>query len=110
MRTKALLTLVMGAVLASGLGPAHADEAHDLAKKLNNPISDLGSVPFQFNWEFGEGPDEDTWHVLNIQPVVPFHLSESTNMIARLIMPTINTPGNTISGDMVFSLFFSTRH
>jgi hypothetical protein len=100
----------MGAVLASGLGPAHADEAHDLAKKLNNPISDLVSVPFQFNWEFGEGPDEDTWHVLNIQPVVPFHLSESTNMIARLIMPTINTPGNTISGDMVFSLFFSPAH
>src|SRR5262249_4153420 len=83
------------------------DEAHELAKKLNNPISDLVSVPFQFNWEFGNGPNDDMHHVANLQPVVPFHITEHTNLIARLIMPTISTPQSTVAGDMTFSLFFS---
>src|SRR5262245_64557296 len=79
----------------------------ELAKKLSNPVSDLVSVPFQFNWEFGNGPGEDTWEVTNLQPVVPFRITEHTHMIARLIVPTISMPGETVDGDMVFSLFFS---
>ena len=31
--------------------PAAGGESAELAKKLSNPISDLVSVPFQFNWE-----------------------------------------------------------
>jgi len=103
-----------GRILALGLlgtfafaPPATAEDAEELAKKLSNPISNLVSVPVQFNWEFGIGPDEDTWHVQNLQPVVPFKITDKTNMIARLIMPSVNTPGNTFAGDMVFSLFFS---
>ena len=37
--------------------PAPAeDEQADLAKKLNNPISNLISVPFQNNWDYNIGP------------------------------------------------------
>ena len=100
-------SLVACAVLASCAAPARSEDAQELAKKLSNPVSDLVSVPLQFNWEFGHGPDEDTWQITNLQPVVPFQITANTNMIARLIMPTVNTPGNTVEGDMTGSLFFS---
>jgi hypothetical protein len=95
-------------MLAAPRVAAAADEtAEALAKKLNNPVAGMVSVPLQFNWEFGNGPDEDTHHVQNFQPVVPFAITDNTNMIARLIMPSVNTPGSSVAGDMVFSLFFS---
>lgn len=97
-------------VLVSCATPARSEDAQELAKKLNNPISDLVSVPLQFNWEFGHGPADDMWQITNLQPVVPFAITPNTNMIARLIMPTINTPGETIEGDMTGSLFFSPAH
>jgi len=34
---------------------APPEQAEDIAKKLSNPVSDLVSVPFQFNWE-GHSP------------------------------------------------------
>lgn len=104
MRLKILVITLASAALAA---PALAQDAQELSKKLNNPISDLVSVPFQFNWEFGYGPNDDMHHILNLQPVVPFRIREHTNMIARLIAPTVSVPGATVAGDMTFSLFFS---
>lgn len=107
--TRLACVLALGMLGSALAWPAAAQEAEDLAKKLNNPISDLVSVPLQFNWEFGIGPDDDTWHVQNLQPVVPFRITDRTNLIGRLIMPSINSPGSTTAGDMVFSMFFSPR-
>src|SRR5262245_11316 len=39
-------------------------DSAELAKKLSNPISDLVSVPFQFNWEQNVGPKDQTRFVL----------------------------------------------
>ena len=50
-------------------------EDEDLAKKSQNPIADLVSVPFQSNTNFNAGPFDRTQEVLNIQPVVPLHIS-----------------------------------
>ena len=72
--------------------PAADDESEQLAKKLSNPISDLVSIPFQFNFRQKVGPLELTQFVLNIQPVIPFRLTENLNMIARVIMPLIGQP------------------
>ena len=67
-------------------------DAEDLAKKLSNPISDLVSVPFQFNWEQGVGPDDQTRFILNVQPVIPFKVGEETNLVMRVIVPFVSQP------------------
>jgi hypothetical protein len=83
--------------------PAEADGAA-LAKKLSNPISDLVSVPFQFNWEQGVGPDDDTRFVLNVQPVMPFTLTKNVNLIARVIVPLVSQPALVEGGAPTFGV------
>ena len=99
----------------AGAPPAAHDSA-DLAKKLANPVSDLVSVPFQFNWEQNVGPHEDTRFILNVQPVMPFSLTEKLNLIARVIVPLVSQPALSESGaptfgvsDILTSFFFSPK-
>lgn len=67
---------------------ASDDGGHDLAMKLQNPVADLISVPFQFNWDSGLGADKDGDKILvNIQPVIPISLNADWNVISRTILP-----------------------
>jgi hypothetical protein len=70
--------------------PAGGSDETEIAKKLSNPISDLVSVPFQFNWEQNVGPHEQTRFILNVQPVMPFALTPRLNLIARVIVPFVS--------------------
>ena len=75
--------------------PLWAEEEHHatvLAKKLQNPVSDLISVPFQNNFNFGYGPEDKMQYLLNIQPVIPQHVTEQWNWIHRSIIPLIEQP------------------
>jgi hypothetical protein len=73
--------------------PAAAnDDATALAEKLQNPIGDLVSIPFQNNINFNVGPHEGTQDILNIQPVIPIHLNEDWNLITRTILPLVWNP------------------
>jgi hypothetical protein len=75
--------------------PLWAEEEHHatvLAKKLQNPVSDLISVPFQNNFNFGYGPEDKMQYLLNIQPVIPQHVTEQWNWIHRSIIPLIDQP------------------
>ncbi|MGH7622492.1 MAG: transporter [Gemmatimonadaceae bacterium] len=95
--------------------PAPSSSA-DLAKQLSNPIADLVSVPFQFNWEQGVGYQDATRTVLNVQPVVPFSLNDKWNLIGRWIMPFVSQPALTPGSepvyglsDVLFSAFFAPK-
>jgi hypothetical protein len=112
--------LALASTAAHAQQPAAAaspeDKSGELAKKLSNPISDLVSVPLQFNFEQKVGPLELSQFVLNFQPVMPFELNKNWNLIARVIMPFIGQPpflvngqGEFGMGDITASFFFSPR-
>jgi hypothetical protein len=123
MKSLMWLTAVVGLLLLSSsvaraqqAKPAATGESEELAKKLANPISDLVSVPLQFNWEQNVGPSELTRFILNVQPVMPFELNADWNLIARVIMPLVSQPplfsgGGATFGmsDITTSFFFSPR-
>ncbi len=101
-----LLVAILTTTALAGLAPAQAqqapaadktadssgDSASDLAKKLQNPIGDLYSFPFQGNTNFGVGPHSGTQEILNVQPVIPFHVSDDWNIITRTILPLVWNP------------------
>jgi hypothetical protein len=71
------------------------DAESKLAKETQNPVANLISVPFQNNLSYGAGTkgnlNNPVW-VLNVQPVIPFHISDDWNLITRTILPIINQP------------------
>jgi hypothetical protein len=91
---------------------AAAQSADELAKQTQHPVASLISVPLQGNWDFGIGDRDATGTLLNIQPVMPFAVTPSTNVILRVIMPMTSqpAPGRTRInglGDIVATAFFS---
>jgi hypothetical protein len=106
---------VPGTQVATEQTPAAAANSDELRKAAQNPVSNLISVPVQNNNNFGIDPDGRVQDILNIQPVIPFHLNANWNMIARIIVPIVYQPttsdpvnqGAFGFGDMNPSFFFS---
>ena len=107
--------------------PAPAEPAADaaseaartaaLAKAAQNPVADMISFPLQNNTNFGIGPYSRDQNVLNLQPVIPLHISKNWNLITRTILPIVWQPNSSQPsqgwfgfGDLNPSLFFSPAH
>jgi len=78
------------AFLVATAAVAQEEQQHDvtaLAKTTQNPVGDLISVPFQFNFNTGGDLEDTTFFNLNFQPVIPFRLNANWNAIARTILP-----------------------
>ena len=82
------LALVCAGVLKGQGGPDNGK----LLTTFQNPVGDLISVPFQNNINFPIGQFSRVQDVLNIQPVVPIHVSEDWLVISRWITPVVYQP------------------
>ena len=92
----------------------NATNTETLAKAAQNPVADMISLPFQNNFTFPTGPNDNAQWVLNVQPVIPINLTEDVNLITRTILPVVNSPSpaSGISsdfgiGNLQFTGFFS---
>lgn len=110
-RTKNIIAGTLVWTLAAST--AYAQDA-DPAKKLSNPIANLISVPFQFNYNERLGPlGNGKQSYVNVQPVIPISLNADWNVISRTVLPIISqndvAPGAGHQfglGDTLQSLFF----
>lgn len=112
------VNILCASLLVAGATQAQADDAAELAKKTQNPIASLMSVPFQYNYDHKMGPEgEGEKASLYIQPVLPFSLNNEWNLITRTILPVVDQqdimPDGSLDesgvGDLVVSFFFSPR-
>jgi len=108
-----LTTLLVLSFIASN---SYSQSDSDLAKQTQNPLANLISLPLQNNFDLNAGPHDRTKYTLNIQPVVPFKLTDKWNIITRTIFPLKYQPNVTQSsggvfgiGDTTFTAFLSPR-
>ncbi|QDG53831.1 transporter [Persicimonas caeni] len=99
---------------AEGAAGQQAAGATDLAKKTQNPVSDLISVPFENNFQWGAGFEDEFSYLLVIKPVYPMKLSEEWNLVHRVLAPVSYFPEPAPGiddafglGDITYQAFFS---
>lgn len=86
----------------------------ELAKKSQNPLGNLISVPFEHNFEGDVGPEDGNVYFLNLKPVYPVDLGEDWLLINRLTVPIIaqgerfdGEGSESGLGDSIYQAFFS---
>ena len=92
-RTGLIAALLIGSVCPAPAQEPAGGDSTELAKTSQNPVGDLISLPFQFNFNTGGGFEDRTFFNLNFQPVMPIKVTPNVNLIARTIVPVVSIPG-----------------
>ena len=95
-RARILTAAFLAITSTTSLAQEPGSDAQALAKQLANPIASLISVPLQLNYDQGFGPDDGEKLTLNVQPVIPFDLTDELTVVSRTIVPV--TWQNDIAG------------
>jgi hypothetical protein len=66
---------------------ATAQDEAELARKTENPLADLITVPLQHNWDFGIGSLDAMKYTVKFQPIIPFPLGTNWYLFTRTIVP-----------------------
>lgn len=92
---------------------AAADDQEDLAKKSQNPIGNIISLPLVSRFDFDAGPEDAFAYTLEMKPVYPVNF-DNFNLINRLIVPITYQEAKVKGqddefglGDTVYQAFFS---
>ncbi len=105
--TATALLAATSLIVANGLSAqdtqSEEERNSELAKKSQNPLASIISLPFQNNTEFNVGPTNGTSNTFNIQPVYPVSLKKF-NIINRAILPVEYESDLAPSGGSVFGL------
>lgn len=108
----ALVSLLLFSILSFA-----DDSATELAKKSQNPVENMISVPIDNDFNYGYGPNRLVQYNMYLKPVIPFELNDRFNLITRTII-TLNHQPNLYPrrdyingiGDLNPSLFLSPAH
>ena len=73
----------------ASLAARGAPDNNKVLTTFQNPLGDLISVPFQNNANFPIGRYSRVQEILNIQLVVPIHLTEDWLLISRWNIPVV---------------------
>lgn len=110
---KALPALVTSILMSA----THADNITNLAKKAQNPVENMISVPIDNYFNFNSGINDNTQYQLYLKPVIPFQLGTNYNLITRTIIPFAHQPNtyqgrNYVNGmgDITPTLFLTPSH
>lgn len=111
--TSAFAQPTQSAQTASTVVASEKASVSDLAAKLTNPVADLISVPFQYNYDSNIGLDKKgTVNSLVVQPVIPIRLNRNWNYIVRPVVTfeqasSVNGFSGTGTGPVLIETFFS---
>lgn len=90
------MLLTVGVARAQGSAPEQSgQDLGALAKESQNPVANLNTIPFQWNFNSGGGLGAQSLLLLNVQPVLPLRINKNWLLVSRTIIPFVNIPGAT---------------
>lgn len=95
---------------------ALADNAAELAKKIQDPLADLAALQVDFHAKFNVGENNETSYSAIFQPLYTFDAGKY-NLVTRQLIPVLGVPTTTNNesdhiwglGDIVSSVFISPK-